>query len=383
MPTSAEGRDGRICAEFLLNTKMRILYDGAVTQERGAGGIKRYFNSLIARLPRDFQPHFTTCRAAVEPEPAHPRLRLHRFRRFRPQRLSLKLERVFFGRVEDSFRFDIAHPTYYTLLSQREVSDYRCPVVITVWDMIHELFPELYPDGEFVARKRRAIEAADAVICISENTRSDLLSRYKVGEDRVLVTHLASSLDLTLGRGDEHTPSRPYFLYVGARAGYKNFDSLLSAFAAALTLEPEIALCVVGAPFSDGEQKRIGQLQLTGRVENYGRVSDRQLVALYRRSVAFVYPSLYEGFGIPPLEAMQCGTPVIAANRSSIPEVVGNAGILVDPERADELTDALVALANQPALRESLIARGHDRVTQFSWDRTTEQTLNVYRNLAK
>ncbi len=364
---------------------MRILYDGAVTQERGAGGIKRYFNNLIQRLPSDFEPHFTTCRAAVEPEPEHPRLRTHRFRRFRPQRVSLKLEKAFFGRVQDSVSFELAHPTYYTLLSQREVSEYRCPVVVTVWDMIHELFPKLYPNADFVARKRRAIEAAAAVVCISENTKSDLLSHYQVHESRILVTHLASSLDLGAARGDEHTPPRPYFLYVGARAGYKNFDGLLSAFAAASTspLATETVLAVVGSPFSEDEQKRIAELRLSGRVENYAEVSDARLVALYRSSLALVYPSRYEGFGIPPLEAMQCGTPVIASDRSSIPEVVGDAGILVNPDRPDELTDALVAVASGPAFRESLIARGRDRVKQFSWDRTTEQTLNLYRKLAK
>jgi glycosyltransferase involved in cell wall biosynthesis len=362
---------------------MRILYDGGASQERGAGGIKRYFTNLISRLPADFEPHLTTCRAADGTDPSHPRLRIHRLRRFRPQRLSLKVEKAFFSRVAASRAFDIAHPTYYTLLSQREVSEYRCPVVITVWDMIHELFPELYPDGEFVARKRRVIEAADAVICISENTKRDLISRYKVDESQVLVTHLASDLDPTLVQGDELTPARPYFLYVGARAGYKNFDRLLSAFAAATPFVPEIALCTVGAPFSGVEQLRIQELQLTGRIENYGQVSDRQLAALYRRSVAFVYPSLYEGFGIPALEAMQCGTPVIASNRSSIPEVVGDAAVLVDPARTDEITDALVALATDSASREALIAHGYGRVKQFSWDKTTEQTINVYRKLAK
>lgn len=362
---------------------MQILYDGGASQERGVGGVKRYFTNLIARLPADFEPHYTTCRAEDETEPSHPRLRIHRFRRFRPQRVSLRLEERFFRRVEDAWAFAIAHPTYYTLLSQREVSEYRCPVVITVWDMIHELFPELDPTGSLVARKRAAIEAADAVLCISDNTRQDLIARYKVAEDKVLVTHLAADLNPALLQGDERTPSQPYFLYVGARAGYKNFDGLLSAFAAAVTLAPEIALCAVGAPFSRVEQERIAQLQLTGRTENYGQVSDRELAALYRRSIALVYPSLYEGFGIPPLEAMQCGTPVVASDRSSIPEVVGDAGILVDPARADELTDALVTLANQPALRQSLIARGYDRVKHFSWDKTTEQTLNVYRKLAK
>lgn len=360
---------------------MRILYDGAVTQAQGAGGIKRYFTSLIERLPSDFQPHFTTCRASVETEPSHPRLRIHRFPRFRPQRLSLKLEEVFFGRVQDSFRFDIAHPTYYTLLSQGEVRDYRCPVVITVWDMIHELFPELYPDSQFVERKRRAIEAADAVLCISENTKRDLLARHRVDEKKIFVTYLGTDLDATLVQGDESTPSRPYFLYVGARAGYKNFDGLLSAFAQAATLAPDIALHAVGPQFSLEEAGRIDELGLTGRVEVYSKVRDRQLAALYGHSIALVYPSLYEGFGIPPLEAMHCGTPVVASNRASIPEVVGNAGILFDPDCTNELTDILVSLARDPSSREPLIERGYERARQFSWDKTAQQTIEVYRNL--
>jgi glycosyltransferase involved in cell wall biosynthesis len=360
---------------------MRILYDGAITQEHGAGGIKRYFANLIRRLPSAVEPHFTSCRALQETDPSHPRLRLHRFRRFRPQRLSLKLEKAFFGRIQDSLSFDIAHPTYYTLLSGREVSSYRCPVVITLWDMIHELFPELYPDSGFLERKRRAIETADAVICISENTRRDLLSRYTVDEERVFVTHLASDLDPTLIRGDEQTPARPYFLYVGARAGYKNFDGLLSAFAAAMTLRPELALCTVGPSFSEQEENTIARLGLSGRVENYDQVSDRQLAALYQQSLALVYPSLYEGFGIPPLEAMQCGTPVVASNRSSIPEVVGDAGLLFNPAQTDELADMLMSVADDPGLRECLIARGYDRARQFSWDTTSQQTLSIYRSL--
>jgi glycosyltransferase involved in cell wall biosynthesis len=361
---------------------MRILYDGAITQELGAGGIKRYFNNVIKRLPDDFTPHFTTCRAAVETDPSHPQLYIHRFRRFRPQSVSVRLEKIYFGRVQDLFSFDIAHPTYYTLLSQREMGDYRCPVVITVWDMIHELFPKLYPDREFVARKRRAIEAANAVICISENTKQDLIQHYRVSESKVFVTHLASDLDVNSLQGDERVPSKPYFLYVGTRAGYKNFDGLLLALAGATTLPPEVILCAVGAPFNEAEQKRIAQLGLSGKVENRGSVSDRELAALYRRSIALVYPSLYEGFGIPPLEAMQCGTPVVTSNRSSLPEVVGDAGILFDPERPDELANILVSLVANDCLRGPLIERGYQRVRHFTWDKTALQTLNIYRDLA-
>jgi glycosyltransferase involved in cell wall biosynthesis len=361
---------------------MRIIYDGSIYQEQGVGGINRYFANLISRLPPDFEPHLTSCRSPSVTDPSHQHLRIHRFGRFRPRRFSVKLERIYFGRVQDSIAFDLAHPTYYTLLSQRQVSEYRCPVVITVWDMIHELFPELDPSGRVAQQKRQAIEVADAVLCISENTKRDLLAHHRIPESKIRVTTLASDLDASVVEGNERRPSRPYFLYVGARAGYKNFDGLLLAFASARTLVPDVALCAVGSPFSRDETRRIAELGLTGRVEAYGPASDRQLVALYRHCIAFVYPSLYEGFGIPPLEAMQCGTPVVASNRSSIPEVVGDAGVLFDPSRGDELTDILVGLVRDPASRAPLIERGYQRARMFSWEQTARQTIDVYRKLA-
>lgn len=360
---------------------MRILYDGSIYQERSAGGIKRYFSNLISRLPPDFEPHFTSCRSPSAGDPLHQFLRIHRFRRFRPQRFSVRLEKKFFGRVQDSRTFDLAHPTYYSLLSQREISDYRCPTVVTVWDMIHELFPTLDPSGRVIEQKRKAVEAAAAVLCISENTKNDLLARYQVDANKVFVTHLASDLNPALIRGDEDKPSHPYFLYVGARTGYKNFDGLLSAFAQTASVIADVLLCAVGPQFVPSEEKRIAELGLTGRVVAYGEVSDRQLAALYKQSIALVYPSLYEGFGIPTLEAMQCGTIVVAANRASIPEVVGDAGILFDPDHTGELTDILSSLVRGSTDREALIKRGYERVRRFSWDETARQTIEIYREL--
>jgi glycosyltransferase involved in cell wall biosynthesis len=223
--------------------------------------------------------------------------------------------------------------------------------------------------------------AAQAVICISENTKNDLLERYPVAADKVRVTHLASEIDASLALGPETVPSRRYFLYVGLRYRYKNFNGLLAAFARMLSARPGLALCVVGAPFNDTEKKLIVELGLASAVEHYEQVSDAHLAKLYYHSVAFVYPSLYEGFGIPPLEAMACSTPVVASNRSSIPEVIGDAGLLFDPERTDELTDILITLTDDPPLREQLIAKGHKRAKAFSWDKTVSQTLEIYREL--
>jgi glycosyltransferase involved in cell wall biosynthesis len=249
--------------------------------------------------------------------------------------------------------------------------------------MIHELFmAEMDPKGRQVEEKRQAIMAAQTVICISENTRNDLLERYPIAPEKVRVTHLASEIDASLANGPEPVPTRRYFLYVGLRYRYKNFDGLLAAFARMLSVRPKLALCVVGAPFSDSERKLINELGLAGAIEHYEQVSDAHLAKLYHESVAFVYPSLYEGFGIPPLEAMACGTPVVASNRSSIPEVVGDAALLFDPEQTDELTDILIMLADDASQRERLITKGQERAKVFSWDKTVAQTLEIYREVS-
>ncbi|MEP6636533.1 MAG: glycosyltransferase family 1 protein [Acidobacteriota bacterium] len=361
---------------------MRVLYDGNVYLIQTAGGVNRYFANLISRLPTNIIPHLTTSQSGEVNYPAHPNLRTHKFNRFRPAGLSYRVEKRYFDYVTATNRFDIAHPTYYTLLTRREVKDYRCPIVITVWDMIHELFPaELDPTGRQADEKRRAVMAADAVICISENTRNDLLEHYSLPENKVKVTHLASDLNASLSHGPEPVPSRPYFLYVGRRYGYKNFDGLLKAFAKARSARPEIAVCVVGAPFNEAEQKLLRDLKVADAIDHYGAVGDAHLAKLYRRSVAFVYPSLYEGFGIPPLEAMSCGTAVIASNSSSIPEVVGDGGMLFDPTSVNALADLLLLMTDDESARARLIAKGHERAKAFSWDQTAAQTVEIYRSL--
>jgi glycosyltransferase involved in cell wall biosynthesis len=362
---------------------MEVLYDGNIYLIQAAGGVNRYFANLIARLPESITPHLTTSQSGEIDYPANPNLRIRKFQRFRPAGLSYRLEKRYFDYVASSQRFDIAHPTYYTLLTRRAVKEYRCPVVITVWDMIHELFPdELDPTGQQADEKRRAVMAADAVICISENTRNDLLERYSLPAEKVKVTHLASDLDPSLSHGPEPVPSRPYFLYVGRRYSYKNFDGLLKAFAKARSVRPEIGLCVVGEPFSETEEKLLLDINVAEGVDHYGPVDDAHLAKLYRCSVAFVYPSLYEGFGIPPLEAMSCGTAVIASNRSSLPEVIGNGGLLFDPTSVNDLADLLLLMYDDESTRARLIAKGYERTKAFSWDETAAQTVEIYRSIS-
>ncbi len=363
---------------------MKLLYDGQIYLRQANGGVNRYFNNIISRLPESFTPVLTVCQTHEVNYPAHPNLKTFLYKRFgfHPGRVSYWVEKYYFRAVTAFNEFDIVHPTYYSSLTRQAISKYRCPVVLTVWDMIHELFSEqMDSSGQQAEEKRQAILAAEAIICISENTKTDLLKLYPLVEEKITVTYLASEIDARFSHGPEPVPSRPYYLYVGGRAGYKNFDGLLSALAKAISVRPDITLCVVGFPFSETEAKLIAELNLTDHIEHYGCAGDNHLAKLYRCSVAFVYPSLYEGFGIPPLEAMSCGTAVVASHGSSIPEVVGDGGLLFDPKSHSDLADILILLLDSPAERDRLIANGCRRSKLFNWDKTAAQTFDIYRSV--
>jgi glycosyltransferase involved in cell wall biosynthesis len=168
---------------------------------------------------------------------------------------------------------------------------------------------------------------------------------------------------------------------VGTRANYKNFDGLLVAFQELSSKYRDLRLCVVGPPFNDVEEKHLAELKIRKKIEHYGYVEDGQLARLYQHCTAFVYPSLYEGFGIPPLEAMSCGAVVIAANRSSLPEVVGNAGMLFDPDDPESLLECLRSVAEERINRADLVQSGDIQAKKFSWKRTAEQTVQVYNSV--
>jgi glycosyltransferase involved in cell wall biosynthesis len=365
---------------------VRILYDGKIFQLQVAGGVNRYFANVIAGLPPDFSPVLIADWVQDVNYPSHRNLKIYQLGKMRLPNLSYRLS-VYTAQAEDALRTralaqraDVCHPTYYSRLTDVKVS---CPTVITVWDMIDEIFSrDIDPTGRNAEQKRRAITSAQHVICISESTKKDLLETYPISESIVSVTHLASSIDARQSHGAEPTPARPYYVYVGSRATYKNFDRVLRAFARAIQAQPDLALCVVGTVFDEREQGLIDDLKLVPHLEHFGHPSDSHLAKLYRCSLALVYPSLYEGFGIPPLEAMACGTVAIVSNVSSLPEVVGDAGILFDPRSEDELAQILVSLPDDETRRAKLIERGAARVQKFSWQKTVEQTVEIYKSLA-
>lgn len=363
---------------------MQILYDGQIYAMQTTGGINRYFANIISRLPDNYSSTVTAIIQHSLNYPVHSKTKIYKYKRFRFNKVSSTIEKYYFRAITSTKKIDVAHPTYYSLLTQREIKEYSCPVVITVHDMIHEIFAkEIEPEGYTIEAKRKAVLASQAIICVSENTKKDLLDRYPMLEGKIKVTYLASEIDDSISYGNEPVPPEPYYLYVGGRhSSYKNFDGLLLAFSKAISINPNIVLCVVGSPFDNAELKLINELKLANHIQHFRYIDDNHLAKLYRCSVALVYPSLYEGFGIPPLEAMSCGTVVVASNNSSIPEVVGNAGILFNPKAINDLVDILLSLLDAPLQRDFLISKGYQRSKEFSWDKTASQTLDIYRSVA-
>jgi len=221
---------------------------------------------------------------------------------------------------------------------------------------------------------------ADRVICVSKNTQQDLVDIFGIPIEKTIIVHHG----FTLGCSEKSqclNRKRPFLLYVGARSGYKNFDSLLRVFASSSVLRDDFDLLAFGGgAFSAKENEQIKKLSLQGNVEQLSG-NDALLANLYQQATLLIYPSFYEGFGIPLLEAMGFECPVVCSNASSIPEVVGDAAYLFDPVDVDAMGAALEAVVNSPGLRSDLVSRGKKRIDLFSWQRTASETMDVYREL--
>jgi glycosyltransferase involved in cell wall biosynthesis len=265
----------------------------------------------------------------------------------------------------------------------------RQRLVVTVHDLAFAVVPQQFPAkwrAMFRLGLRAAVARADAIITPSRNTAEDLLSRTRVDAARVHVVPLASGLAAASADPDAALSKlripAPYILFVGKLEPRKNLVRLVRAYRRAATSGLPHALVLAG-PLGWRHQTLLREIALPGPGEVIltGQVSDPDLDALYRRAEVFVYPALYEGFGLPVLEAMERGVPTIHSNASSLPEVAGDAGIGVDPRSVRSIAAALESVATDETLRERLSLRGCARAERFSWDEAARMTLDVYGGL--
>lgn len=281
-------------------------------------------------------------------------------------------------------RFDLFHPTYYHLTSPLEWKTIRTPVVLTVYDFVFWRYGHLYERSQkLLDAQDEAIQRADLLLCISESTRNDLLERFPECSSRSVVTPLASTICHGSGAPREH--ACPYFLYVGARVFYKNFQLTVNAIRTLRRTHPEVELLVVGPPWTDDEASTLSQTHANQFVHLCGHVNDSQLEGLYEHATALLYPSEYEGFGLPVLESMARGTPVIALKTSSIPEVAGKGGVLLDPSSAtaEAISSTAAKILEDTEHREALSIEAVRQAQKFSWDLTVRATLEAYHSLTR
>jgi glycosyltransferase involved in cell wall biosynthesis len=389
--------------------ELEVVVDGIIYQLQAHGGISRIFSEILPRMcGMDDSLHITLLSEGELKQslPEHGRI-THQtippvlrylgpvFRYLRPRRVWKPViplarrfvRRLWIGRGGGK----IWHSTYFTMPER-----WNGASVVTVVDMVYERFPDLFVGPEedqfklkrdydqFLTEKRGCVLAADAVLCISDTTRRDVQHFYSMNSDRLHVIPLACS-DAFRQLEQRHevfeaSTRGPFLLYVGSRVHYKNFDGFLKAYNTWSGRE-EIALVVVGGPWSASEEGRLVELGIRDQVHLITDVGDETLCHLYNQAAAFVHPSLYEGFGIPLLEAMACGCPVVASRIPSTREVGGEIPIYFEPTEVDDLLAAL-DIAISEGRNSERVQAGLERAKSYSWDRTAVQTLEVYRQIS-
>jgi len=372
---------------------MNVAFDHTIFCMQRFGGISRYFCSLIKELrPQGISPRVFALLHRNEYLANSPDIPLigTPVRGYPPRtaRFFLAASGWQARRAIRRWQPDLVHHTYYDASSS---TTRRMPSVVTVYDMIHERFAAKLRAGRTdSSRKRAAVESSDHVLAISHSTSRDLQEMWGIDPKKITVTHLAAH-DKSINNTGRHEVAadlptqlkqRPFLLFVGNREGYKNFSGLLKAIAINSRLCGELGLVAFGGrPFGEPAIREISSLGLNPKNVVHLQGDDALLEACYRQAAALVYPSLYEGFGLPPLEAMIRDCPVCVSDRSSIPEVVGDAGEYFDPEQPESISEAIERVLFDTARREQLIAAGRERFREFSWERCAAQTANVYRKV--
>jgi glycosyltransferase involved in cell wall biosynthesis len=288
-------------------------------------------------------------------------------------------------------RPDLYHAPHYVLPAA-----VSCSSVVTIHDCIHLMFPQYLPNRLAYAYARAqmwiAAHRSDCILTVSDASKRDILHLFNIPAEKIVVVYNAIDAHFSLTPPAEavarvrerYQLNHRFVLYVGNIKPHKNLVRLIEAFdeLRAGDLE-DVKLLIIGDEISKlpALRRAVHRHKLHKHVRFLGYVPDDQLAVLYRLAAVFVFPSLYEGFGLPPLEAMASGTPVVTSNVSSLPEVVGDAAVLVDPHDVDSIVAGLRSVLTDPVRAEEMRRKGLERAREFSWERSVAKTLEVYKRV--
>lgn len=379
---------------------MNILYDYQIFQMQKTGGISRYhadlYNGLKKKANCDigviYSDNFYLKDSGYNITPLfegweHFLTQKHFkgkgtlaywYSRWKPLKGAREYNKEYIRDLLNNRQIDIFHPTYYNdLYDDIDLP----PMVLTIHDMIYESFPEYFGNLVTIANKYKMAQKAKKIIAISQYTKDEILKYYDfLSSDVIEVVYHGIQPDIEF-RIEKVDHEFPYLLFVGNRGGYKNFFFLLKAMKEIRKRYKQFKLVCVGSPFSKSENAYIQLLHLNDIVLNRGWVDDAELASLYTNAMAYVSPSLSEGFGLPLLEAMKYESPMLLSDIPVYREIADVAAIYFNPANVDSLCDAIEILMDESHKRFDLINNGSKRVQLFSKEKMQENTYNVYKNI--
>jgi len=364
-------------------TKVFIDHQKFSTQKYG--GISRYFANIIQRIKHSDNISYqlgvayaTNHYIQNEPLPikghwADPVLS-------RSEKYRYRLNQYYCQRLLNKADYDVFHPTYY---DPYFIDQLKKPLVITIHDMTYERLPEYFwAQDPLTRQKRENIQRADSIITISNTTRKDMLSFFDVDPRKVSVIYHGIDSESPLETAPVPGLPEQYVLFVGDRSGYKNFYLFLKAFSKLATRFPDLHVVLAGGgSLAVADQEFIQRLKLTDKVRHIG-ATDEQLNHLYQNAQLFVYPSLYEGFGLPILEAFKAKCPILLSDTECFREVAADAAVFFKPTDMDDLVDTMAATLMDTDLKRQLVEKGTRRLADFPLQKSIDQTLDIYQSLA-
>lgn len=364
---------------------LKVFIDHQKFSTQKYGGISRYFANIIQGIKNtnDITYQLGVMHAKnhyIQDEPLLLKGAISDRVLNRKEKYDYKLNELYCKRLLEKADFDIFHPTYYDPYFIKQL---RKPLVITIHDMTYERLPEYFWNQDpLTQQKRLNIERADSIITISQTTRKDLLSFFNVDPAKVSVIYHGIDIDTPLYLQPVENLPEHYILFVGDRSGYKNFYLFMNAFRQLAPRYPDLKVILTGGgKLEVADREFLQRLGLTDRVRHIN-ATDGQLNYLYQQAELFIYPSLYEGFGLPILEAFKAKCPMLLSDTECFREVAADAAVYFKPTDIDDLISSLENALFNTELKAQLIERGLKRLADFPIQACIDQTLNVYKSLA-
>jgi glycosyltransferase involved in cell wall biosynthesis len=369
---------------------MKILLDPQIFNSQKYGGISRYYTEIFSILSLKSNVHVTVPlyttknvyfnASSLITEKQKENFRIFKLFSFFGISLRKRVKKASFLEAIKSFaqdNFDLFIPTYYDPYFLEHIGSK--PFVLTVYDMIHELFPQYFlgEKQNTVENKNLLMERATKIIAVSENTKRDIIRLCpKIDSNKIVVIYHGCSIKVHSNIKVD-LPSK-YILFVGVRENYKGFLFMINAIKDMLLANSQLFLvCAGGGGFSKGENDFIVNLGLKKKIiqRNF---KEEELGVYYKNAICFVFPSMYEGFGIPVLESMASGCPIVLTNNSSLPEVAGDAGIYFEYNNSEDLKNKIEKVMSDSVFRTDYIQKGLIQAQKFTWNDAAEKCYKLY-----